>query len=112
MLNCYGCGKSGHLKSECLELTKTRKKSNFNFNRKKEKKGRRAYIAWEDNDISSTLSDLDDSEIVDLCLMGHKDQNRMRAYIAWEDNDISSTLSNLDDSEIDQNEEKVQLQFQ
>jgi hypothetical protein len=66
----YGCGKSGHLKSECPELTKVRRKSNFDFNEKR--KGRKFYTAQENNDNSSTQSDSDNSEIVSLSLMGHK----------------------------------------
>jgi hypothetical protein len=58
------------LENECPELTKASRKSNFNINVKR--KGRKAYISWEDNDNSSTQCDPDNSEISDLCLMGHK----------------------------------------
>ena len=47
------------LKSECMELTKSRRKSKFNLNGKR--KERRAYIAWEDIDNASTLSDSDNN---------------------------------------------------
>jgi hypothetical protein len=70
MPSCYGCGKSGHVKSECPKLIIASRKSNLSFNEKR--KGRRSHISWENNDNSSTLSDPDNSEIVDLCRMGHK----------------------------------------
>ena len=62
----YGCGKSGHLKSECPELIKTRGKSKSSD----KSKGRRAYIAWEDEDTSSTRSDSENDDVDDLCFMG------------------------------------------
>ena len=66
---CYNCGKQGHIKIECPNANKEKKKS---VDRKKEKKPneRRAYIAWEDNDDSTTSSSSqDESEEANLCLM-------------------------------------------
>jgi len=57
--NCYGCGKFGNLKSECSELLKTRGKSNSSD----KSKGRRAYIAWKDEETSSTRSDSKNDEV-------------------------------------------------
>ena len=57
-LSWFGCGKVGHLKSECPELIKS--------------KGKRAYIAWEDNEVSSTISDSENDEISQLCFMGQR----------------------------------------
>jgi len=57
-------------KCEVYVPEKSRRKSNFNFNGRR--KGKKAYIGWEDNDNWPTLSDLDKNEIADLCLMGHK----------------------------------------
>jgi len=67
--NCYGCGKSGHLKNECLELRKTRGKSNSS----EKSKGKRALIMWEDEETSFTRSD-SENEVVTLCFMGEKEK--------------------------------------
>ena len=82
--NCYGCGKSGHLKNECLELTKASRKSNFNLNGNR--KGRKVYISWEDNNNSSTQSEPDNGEIANLCLMGHKHHEVIRSDSESESN--------------------------
>jgi len=42
--SCFGCGKIGHLWSECPELIKTKGKASSSD----KSKGRRAYIAWEE----------------------------------------------------------------
>lgn len=49
---CFQCAKQGHIKSDCPFLQK-----NNGFKNKKDKKSRRAYIAWEDNnDITTSNS--------------------------------------------------------
>jgi len=57
-LSCFGCGKVGHLRSECPDLIKS--------------KGGRAYIAWEEDEKSSTKSDSENDEIAQLCFMGQR----------------------------------------
>ena len=48
----YECDQPGHLRFDCLILKRRMEKSDKrNFKEKKEKK---AYITWEDNDIDST----------------------------------------------------------
>nr|KYP33484.1 hypothetical protein KK1_045657 [Cajanus cajan] len=52
--NCFEYGKSGHIKAKCPNLIKKQqdeKKSKINNT------GKKAYIAWEDNDLSSTSSE-------------------------------------------------------
>jgi len=50
---CVGCGKTGHIKSECPNNQIKEKP----FSKKVERsKGRRAYISWEENEVSSTSS--------------------------------------------------------
>jgi len=66
--SCYNCGKQGHIKIECPNVNKEKEKVG---DRKKEKKAkeRRAYIAWEDNDDSKSISFQEGSEEANLCLM-------------------------------------------
>jgi len=61
---CYGCGDQGHIKSECPN---NEVKENGDFKREKKGKVKKAYIAWDDNDISSSSSS--DDEEVNLCLL-------------------------------------------
>jgi len=59
---CYGCGEQGHIKDECPN-NEVKEKGDF----KKEKgKAKRAYVAWDDNDVSSSSSS--DDEEANLCL--------------------------------------------
>jgi len=65
-LTCFGCGKQGHIKADCPNLVnkeKTIEKKNY-----KTGKGRKAYIAWEDNASSSSSSSQEDIE-ANLCLI-------------------------------------------
>lgn len=48
-VTCYECGKQGHIKPDCPQLPK---KSGFKS--KNENKYKKAYVAWEDNEISSS----------------------------------------------------------
>ena len=62
-VTCYECGKQGHIKPDCPKLSKKN-----GFKGKKEFKNKRAYVAWEDNEISSS-SDSDSDESANLALM-------------------------------------------
>ena len=66
--SCYNCGKQGHMKIECPSIKKEKEKFD---DRKKVKKAkeRRAYIAWENNDVSTSTSSQQGSEEANLCLM-------------------------------------------
>ncbi|XP_050895719.1 uncharacterized protein LOC127102391 [Lathyrus oleraceus] len=48
-ITCYECGKQGHIKTDCPKLSKK-----SSFNKRKDSKSKRAYIAWEDNEVSSS----------------------------------------------------------
>jgi len=53
-LTCYGCGKQGHMKTDYPNLASKEKsieKKNYKVG-----KGRKAYVAWEDNASSSSSS--------------------------------------------------------
>ncbi|XP_050909817.1 uncharacterized protein LOC127123658 [Lathyrus oleraceus] len=48
-VTCYECGKQGHIKPDCLRLSKK-----GGFKGKKDFKNKKAYVAWEDNEICSS----------------------------------------------------------
>ena len=62
-VTCYECGKQGRITPDCPNLSKKN-----GFKGKKEFKNKRAYVAWEDNEISSS-SDSDSDESANLALM-------------------------------------------
>ena len=68
---CYECGKIGHMKLECPNYKGKMEK--LDKRPLKDKKGRKAYIAWEDNDSES--SDESESEEANLCLMADLDED-------------------------------------
>ena len=61
-VSCYECGKQGHIKPNCPNLPK---KNGF---KGKDSKQKKAYIAWEDNDMSSS-SESESDECANLALM-------------------------------------------
>jgi len=62
----FGCGEQGHIKADCPNKESNEKKSSY-----KEKKGksRRAYIAWDENEVSSSSED----EKANICLIAEGD---------------------------------------
>jgi len=61
---CYGCGEQGHIKAKCPN---NEVKEKGDFKREKKGKTKKAYIAWDDNDVSSSSSS--DDEEANLCLL-------------------------------------------
>jgi len=61
---CYDCGEQGHIKAKCPN-NKVKEKGDF----KKEKKGiaKKAYVTWDDNDVSSSSSS--DDEEANMCFL-------------------------------------------
>ena len=80
-VTCFECGEKGHVKSECPTLEK---KNNY-FKRKKDKRPKKAYIAWDDNEISSSS----DKEHANLALIAthHSDD---------EEEEVSNETSSYD----------------
>jgi len=68
-LTCYGCDRHGYMKADCPNLANKEKrieKKNY-----KAGKGRKTYIAWEDNASSSSSSSQEDIE-ANLCFIAGK----------------------------------------
>jgi len=63
---CFGCGKQGHIKADCPNNQNKEKSASKKSERGKEK---RAYISWEENDVSSTSESSNGSEEANLCFM-------------------------------------------
>ncbi|WVY89919.1 hypothetical protein V8G54_035433 [Vigna mungo] len=68
-VQCYGCGKKGHIKPDCPEIQPKQKgKKIFPQSRNMRKKG--AYIAWENSESeSSSDDDADHEEKSNMCHM-------------------------------------------
>jgi len=60
---CYGCGEQGHIKAECPN---NEIKERTDFKNEKRGKAKKAYVAWDDNDVSPTSSSGD--EKANICL--------------------------------------------
>ena len=67
---CFGCGEQGHIKADCPNKESNEKKSSH-----KEKKGksRRAYMAWDENEVSSSSSSSSEEEKANICLIAEGD---------------------------------------
>jgi len=64
---CFGCGKQSHIKADCPNTESKERRPSKKF----EKKGKtkRTYIAWQNNDVSSSSSSSNGDEEANLCLM-------------------------------------------
>src|SRR4051812_40128577 len=90
-IKCFECGERGHVKSECPKL----EKKNKYFKKNKDKKSKKAYVAWDDNEISSSS----DEEHVNLALVAthHSDDedNEVSNEFSLFDNDVQGAINEL-----------------
>jgi hypothetical protein len=70
---CYNCGQKGHIKPDCPQYKKRHEKSDKRS--QMGSKERRAFIAWDENDMDS--SDESENEEANLCLMAHHEENEV-----------------------------------
>src|SRR3954468_8425244 len=78
-VTCYECGRQGHIKPECPKLSKK-----DGFKGKREFKNKKAYIAWEDNEVSSS-SDSDSEESANLALMASHHSDDEEGEVSYDD---------------------------
>ena len=69
---CFGCGKSGHIKVDCPNNQNKEKSASKKSERSK---GKRAYISWEENDVSSSSNSSTESEEANLCFMVNDEES-------------------------------------
>jgi len=84
VVSFYACGKVGHYKNKCPELAKERGRSWFNRN----SRGRKAYIAWEEDEVTSNTSDTENKDEDDLYFMGQ--MKRAKNEVIFSDSDSDS----------------------
>ena len=72
----FGCGKQGHIKTDFPNNESKERGASKKFEKKG--KAKRAYIAWQDNDVSSSRSSSNGDEEANLCLMA-KGENKKQA---------------------------------
>jgi len=68
----FGYGEHGHIKADCPNKEAKEKKSS---NKEKKGKSKRAYIAWDENEVSSSSSSSSEDEKANLCLMAEGDDD-------------------------------------
>jgi hypothetical protein len=92
-VTCYECGKQGHIKTDCPRLAKK-----SSFKRRKGSKPKKAYIAWDDNEVSSS-TDSESKEYANLALMAshHSDgeNEEVSSKSSSCDNDYQSAIYEL-----------------
>jgi len=89
-ITCFGCGKQD-IKIDCPNQAPKEKASEKRY--VKNKKQRRAYIAWEDNDTSSSSSS-DKEEEANLYMMaGHESDSSVSSNISFTYENYSTLLN-------------------
>ena len=85
---CFGCGKPGHIKVDCPNNQNKEKSASKESGRSK---GKRAYISWEENDVSSSSDSSTESEEANLCFMVNDEESNSDSV-----SDFSTDSENYD----------------
>ena len=100
---CYECNQPEHLRVNCPSFKKRMEKTD----RKtfKDKKAKKAYITWEDNDMDSFKES--ENEVVNLSLMtkNYKSEEEVRSS----NNNLSISFEELQDAFNDLHKESIKL---
>jgi len=81
---CFGCGEQGHIKADFPNKESNEKKSSH---KKRKGKSRRAYIAWDENEVSSSSLSPSEEEKANICLIAEGDNESCSS------SDVSSCAS-------------------
>jgi len=69
---CFGCDKSDHIKVDCPNNQNKDKQANKKVERSR---GKRAYISWEDNEVSSSGDPSTETEETNLCFLVNNEES-------------------------------------
>jgi len=102
-LKCYECNQPGHQRVDCPIFKKRIEKSKKKvFNEKKSKK---AYITWDDNDRDSSKDS--ENEVINLSLMAKNYESKGEVSSSY--NNLSISFDELQDAFADLHKESVKL---
>lgn len=92
-ITCDECGKLGHYRNTCPNITKHHKSKDKDFYKTKGKssKGRKAYIAWEEEvgSFSSDSYSSSDDEFANFCLTTRKKSGTSKLYYSESENEYT-----------------------
>ncbi|RYA67203.1 hypothetical protein DD598_29215, partial [Enterobacter cloacae complex sp. 2DZ2F16B1] len=102
-LKCFECNQPGHLRVDCpIFKNRIEKSERKTFN---EKKAKKAYITWDNNDTNS--SEDSENEVVNLSLMAKNYESDEE--VASSDNNLSISFDELQDAFADLHKESIKL---
>lgn len=101
-LKCFECNQPGHLRVDCPIFKKKMEKSEKKNH--SEKKLKKAYITWDENDLES--SDDSENEEINLCLMAKSYESDEEVTSS---NNLSISFDELQDAFADLHKESIKL---